>query len=498
MMQSNVLSKSKVCPVLIISCFLVITFWSSDIKAQTLHPAYNNSVTEGSTTIIERELSGSEGWYLFGSPFTSSTLLNLTDSLLTQGIIGSNDPSQIPNILLWNEAQQVWEAPDSMTSILGTAGAFAIYVFEDDDPQTEGIQGGFPKNISSSGDLNALPLAIPLTYVEENNNELNGFNLISNPTNSILDWEKIERANTTSSFYTWDPLISNYKVFQQDGMSVNGAEQYIYPFQAIWLKTVAMEASIDVDSVAISSNVQSKSKDDHSSDVSSVLLRLTNEDNFRDELRLVVRNSANTSYDSFDAVKLNSLSFQNISINSYSTDNVALAIDTRPWEEEMIFELDIESNNIDKELSLSLAENSFSDEWFVQLINTETSEHFDLKENDVKLAAGEYNWKIRITVLTTSTREPDYALPTILALKQNYPNPFNPSTLISYQLPKSANVELSVFNLLGKKVATLVDEQQSAGYHTINFDAQNLASGMYLYQLRTGNTVITKKLTLIK
>ncbi len=491
MMQSNAYSKSTVRSFIILSCFLSSTFWSPGTKAQTFKPT-NNSI------VIDRELSGSEGWYLFGSPFVSSTLSNLTDSLLTQGIMGSYDPTQISNILLWNEALLTWEIPDSMTTTLEAAEAFAIYVFEDDDPGMEGIQGGFPKRLTSSGDLNPLPINIPLSYIEGSSNALNGFNLLSNPTTSILDWEKINKGNASSSFYSWDPVNSNYKVYQEDGISVNGAEKYMYPFQGFWVKTEGTGASIDIDSTAISLDTESKSISNRSIDFASVLLQITNEDDFSDELRLVTRENASTSFDSLDAVKLFPLSFQNININSYSTDSVALTIDTRPLEEEMIFDLNIEANSTSKELTLSLVENGLSDEWFVQLINTEISERYDLKESNVELTAGDYNWQIRITVLTTSTTKPDYGFPTILTLQQNYPNPFNPTTSIGYQLPEAANIELSVFNLLGKRVAVLVNEQKPAGYHEVTFDARNLSSGIYIYQLKVKNTVLTKRLTLIK
>ncbi|HOJ18983.1 MAG TPA: T9SS type A sorting domain-containing protein [Ignavibacteriaceae bacterium] len=83
-------------------------------------------------------------------------------------------------------------------------------------------------------------------------------------------------------------------------------------------------------------------------------------------------------------------------------------------------------------------------------------------------------------------------------LLQNYPNPFNPSTLITYQLPQKALVSLKVFDILGKEVITLVAEEQSEGSHSVNFNAQNLSTGVYFYQLKAGDFVSTKKLVLIK
>jgi len=80
----------------------------------------------------------------------------------------------------------------------------------------------------------------------------------------------------------------------------------------------------------------------------------------------------------------------------------------------------------------------------------------------------------------------------------NYPNPFNPTTTINYQLPKNGFVTIKVYDLLGKEVATLVNESKSAGYHIVNFDASKLTSGVYVYTINTNGFVQSKKMLLMK
>ena len=88
--------------------------------------------------------------------------------------------------------------------------------------------------------------------------------------------------------------------------------------------------------------------------------------------------------------------------------------------------------------------------------------------------------------------------PIRFSLNQNYPNPFNPSTLIEYSLPKAVKVNLSVYNMTGKRVATVVSQKQSAGQHTANFNASELSSGLYIYRIQAGEFIESKKLMLIK
>ncbi|HLX12460.1 MAG TPA: T9SS type A sorting domain-containing protein [Bacteroidota bacterium] len=89
-------------------------------------------------------------------------------------------------------------------------------------------------------------------------------------------------------------------------------------------------------------------------------------------------------------------------------------------------------------------------------------------------------------------------LPKIYALKQNYPNPFNPTTTIEYALPVSAHVSLSIYNLLGQEVATLVNGEQEAGYQSVTVNANNLPSGLYYYRLTAGAFTDVKKMMVVR
>ncbi len=102
------------------------------------------------------------------------------------------------------------------------------------------------------------------------------------------------------------------------------------------------------------------------------------------------------------------------------------------------------------------------------------------------------------TGVTSVEDDVNKTVPTEFSLEQNYPNPFNPSTRIRYSVPQNSNVELKVFDILGRKVITLVNEIKSVGTYEIYYNAVGLPSGIYFYQLRAGDYVEIKKMLLLK
>jgi len=101
-------------------------------------------------------------------------------------------------------------------------------------------------------------------------------------------------------------------------------------------------------------------------------------------------------------------------------------------------------------------------------------------------------------VTTVSTESDNNEIVTSFALSQNYPNPFNPATTIKYSLPTSGVATIKIFDILGREIKTLVNEHKDAGEYSITFNAFDLPSGIYFYQLRAGTSTATKKMLLLK
>lgn len=147
----------------------------------------------------------------------------------------------------------------------------------------------------------------------------------------------------------------------------------------------------------------------------------------------------------------------------------------------------------------SYAGNNTSDVYynkFWELSKNFTTRLFKSASN--KIACVIYTEWINAGGYVSRAEQKQKEMPTDFSLNQNYPNPFNPSTKISWQSPVNGWQTLKVYNLLGNEVATLVDEYKSAGKYEVNFDANKLPSGVYIYKLRVGSLVSTKKMLLLK
>lgn len=120
------------------------------------------------------------------------------------------------------------------------------------------------------------------------------------------------------------------------------------------------------------------------------------------------------------------------------------------------------------------------------------------EDQNRELYLGSFDNNIYTFRTTATSNKEEETTPFAIQLHQNYPNPFNPITQITYDLPEAANVELSVFNMLGQKIRVLESARKAAGSHTVTFDASALNSGVYIYLLRADQAVFTRKLMLLK
>jgi hypothetical protein len=161
-----------------------------------------------------------------------------------------------------------------------------------------------------------------------------------------------------------------------------------------------------------------------------------------------------------------------------------------------------ELNNLGFEVQRSIENKDWNAIVFVGGKGTTTSsQNYSCVDNSVSL--GKYFYRLKQIDFDGSFSfsdviEVDLSVPTDFVLEQNYPNPFNPTTTIDFLIVKAEFVSLKVYNLLGNEVATLVNEEKSAGKYTINFNAASLSSGTYFYKIQAGSFIDTKKMIFLK
>jgi hypothetical protein len=135
--------------------------------------------------------------------------------------------------------------------------------------------------------------------------------------------------------------------------------------------------------------------------------------------------------------------------------------------------------------------------------NGTTTENNYYSFTDNKVTSGTYTYRLKQVDLDGTFKysnevEVNVIAAAVFSLAQNYPNPFNPTTNINFSIPESGNVKLAVYNTLGQEVATLVNGVMAAGQHEVTLNAQSLPSGAYIYKLQSGNSVMIKKMLLLK
>jgi hypothetical protein len=134
------------------------------------------------------------------------------------------------------------------------------------------------------------------------------------------------------------------------------------------------------------------------------------------------------------------------------------------------------------------------------LLGTEPVYAFGVTANYLFVGTNEFGiWRRPLKeIVITGIASGAAGLPGVFRLDQNYPNPFNPSTTIRYTIPGRSRVTLTLYNILGQHVATLIDAEQDAGLHSVRYDGSGVSSGVYFYRLSAGGSTAVKRLLLLR
>ncbi|MEX2477218.1 MAG: LamG-like jellyroll fold domain-containing protein [Gracilimonas sp.] len=481
-------------------------------------------------------ITGSEGWRMMSAPVEGATYGETLDPLWTQGFPGSDTPNNVAsNVLKWDEPAQSFTSISDADEVPAAGSGFITFVYEDDN--FDGNPDDFPKEIRSDNGQVSGAVNPALSFTDSGTLADDGWNLLGNPYGATIDWDAESgwtTSNLDASFYLWNAEDDEYQSWNGTTGTLD-SEGLIAPWQGFWVKANTADPELTfTDEIRSAGGFLRKEQ-------ATPELRFTISDGqlASDAIVMFSEESA-AGKDRLDAYKLASLNEEYLSLFTELEDGAALDINALPaeLEESVSIPLNVDGNVTSEEFELSWKREALPEDWQFTLRDNETGQEFDLMEqSSITIKSGKAKsskisetlddsgeqkplspqhqvlspkvmkaksedgprFTLTITSAQAVTNEQLSELPTSVELQQNYPNPFNPTTTIQYGVPEAGEVSLEVFDMLGRKVATLINrESKSAGRHTVQFDAARFSSGMYIYRLKAANTVVTKKLTLIK
>lgn len=463
-------------------------------------------------------IEGNAGWRMLSAPVEDMPISDIMDDTPIQGF----GDGFAKNFFSGYDGS-TFTAPADLSGNLSTGEGFILYFYNNNEA-------------SSS----TLPVVIDITSGTEPSGDVavavhsdgDGWNLLGNPFSTAFDVTSITATGgdlASAVGQIWSDEDESYILTSANDNKVAAGQGFFIqndtsaagtPATSVTLPTSGKKTgtrfykSNQKESAFIQFALKARDiyQNREQTDLSSVLY-------FSDE--------ADAGWDHWDAEKLYPLkgSYSLLNIISAS-DEKARTQDSRPFENEgeEVFQLEVESMNVSNSQVLEWNKSSnIPESWTFTFRDNKTGEEVLMDENfsyeftrdeigvnqkankeaklkevlTVRKKSSEPRFTITLNKGNAVTNEPTEQ-PQKIALEQNYPNPFNPTTSIYYSIPEAGEVNLTIYNVMGQRVHTLVDERKSAGEYRATWDAANMASGIYYYRFNYAGQIITRQMTLIK
>ena len=509
----------------------------------------NNQVYGTGVIRFQRKISGVRGWRMLSSP-VNSTFGDFLDGTLTQGYTGAtystgSNPGDTlqPNVLWYLEDYDTnalglpatdndrLRAPTNATNSVAAGRGYWVYFFGDiaADPL---YNNPLPDTLDVAGQefgSGDVEVDFQVTYTPEADS---GWNFVGNPFGAAINWNDAPnwtKTNIESTIYIWDPAANsgNGEFLTWNGSTGSLGSGIIPPFQGFWIKASDDNPILKVknDAKTTGGNFLRKENSSEQQEFEGappvVELKVVG-NGLSKVTHVMLSESGKEGRDAQDALRLIPFSDSHIELYSTLENGTELVINNRPsdFTNRQNIPLHFEAFQQGEVATGSYTISwpglrNVSEEWLILLLDHETGEEINLREQEEytfnyssksKLAksnplqgpAKKTTKKRSRFTLRITTEAIEANIPDQVYLNQNYPNPFNPTTIISFGLSEESEVALEVFDILGRKVQTLISRKMPAGSYTVPFDGRNLASGIYLYRILTSQKVVTNKMVLIK
>ncbi|RNC83371.1 MAG: T9SS C-terminal target domain-containing protein [Balneola sp.] len=466
---------------------------------------------------ISEAVTGDEGFRTLAAPSNGTVFDELLGGFWTQGFTGSDGPSGDDNVWVWDESAQDWTGlSDQTTDSLSAGNGFLLYLFSDDD--FDGSAEGFPKYIAANqyggdGSVNSGSVT-PVSDLADSD-----FFFAGNPYFYPIDWDLLTKSGLSETVYIYDDANSTWQTW--NGSTGNITDGEIGAFQGFFIQGSGGSGSLTIEEADTVLTTVSVLK---SVDTEPKALKIHAEaGSFSADAWLSFQEGGEVTRDAFDGLALTPLASSYLKLATLSSNNEELQINALPidYQQELRIPLDLSGVGTTSSAEVTFEGLELFEDWTITLVDLETEDVVEVPHEEPltleirsiqaketgtmpatlaapKAKADGHRFELVLTPVVGVNTQPDPSLPEQITLAQNYPNPFNPGTRILFEVPRAGRVSLEVFNLVGQKVAELVNEQKPAGRYEVNFDASSLSSGIYVYRLTTGGQQLTRKMTLIK
>ena len=486
------------------------------------------------------EITGNEGWRMFSTPLSGRTYHDLLEPLWTQGNPGADYTGGVENVVTYDGSAFI-AIGDQTTTTMTPGEGFLVFIYSDDDYTNSGANAGFPKVLEMSGTENSGPVS---PSINENTEDTG--TLVGNPYLEPIDWDDLTKNNIKGTVYVYDDsygtpsgddveasgVAGSYRVWNGSGGSLSSG--LIAPFQGFWvLYDGSGNASLTIEEA--DKTVGGTFYKEQANQPITINLKAQNDRMFN-ETFFSLNENGEIGMDNYDGLELTPLDHGDYISLASEVDGTLLDINNLPSDlsEPMVIPLHVNAyravedgwNSMSGEVTLSWPElQNIPSNWTIKLIDQNNGNTVNLFEEDSytfnlvgsasKIAGkkpfnpfsgnpiqrekspGKHRFVLSIDP-GMENNLPSSDIPDQFTLEQNYPNPFNPSTNIRYQIAEQSNVELGVYNVMGQRVATLVNVTQTPGSYEVTWDASEMASGIYYYRLNAGGVEFTRQMTLIK
>ncbi|MDP6610853.1 MAG: T9SS type A sorting domain-containing protein, partial [Candidatus Marinimicrobia bacterium] len=351
-----------------------------------------------------------------------------------------------------------------------------------------------------------------------------------NPYATTIDWDDVTQTNVTTSAYVWDSQAGTPAYISWNGSSGSLSNGLIAPYQGFFVRgSAGGSGSITIAEADKSSSAGTFYKTMADS-TGSMSFTITSVD-YSDQTFVSFMENGEAGMDNSDAYKLLPMTPSERVVGISYAEGNGLAISNLPYSHEgsISIPLDVMYLTVDDDYNFVTNENEVTMSWDLSslpetvtsltLTDNTSGSSFNLDEQSevtfTTVEKGSFpaygsggvniypevgESRFTLSVAYSALTSNDDMIPKEFTLHPVYPNPFNPSTTISFDIPAQthSNASLRIYDITGRLVATLVDEQLAPGTHTLQWQPVNLSSGLYIVQLKAGNQTFNQKISYIK